>query len=249
MNSSDLKSLNEGKRASKTLAEILKIDFRILAKATFPKITAQQLSEIDSFNELGILKRMATMAKLLKRDFGKTTLRTLKSSPSDTVRGWAAFIIGQDENLSLREKLKFIRPFADDLHFGVREWAWMAVRSDIAADVKGTIQILKAWTKDDSLRVRRFASEAIRPRGVWAAHIQVLKADPKLALPVLEPLRADPDKYVRDSVGNWLNDASKDNPQWVKDLCCKWERESPVQETAYITKKARRTIKKSKAKK
>lgn len=54
---------------------------------------------------------------------------------------------------------------------------------------------------------------------------------------------------MRDSIGNWLNDASKDNPEWVKDLCHKWESESPVIETVYITKKALRTIKSPKPKK
>lgn len=249
MNTSDLKSLNEGKRAAKTLSEILKVDFRLLAKASIPNITNQQLMEIDSFKELGILKRMQAVAEVLKRDFDKKLVRTLQVSPSDTVRGWAAFMVGQEQKISLEARLKFIRPFADDLHFGVREWAWMAVRSHIDADLKVAIKILTTWTKDDSPRVRRFACESIRPRGVWAVHIETLKKNPNFASPILESLRADPDKYVRDSVGNWLNDAAKDNPDWVKEICLRWEKVSSKKETAYIIKKAQRNLKVYKNKK
>jgi 3-methyladenine DNA glycosylase AlkC len=55
-------------------------------------------------------------------------------------------------------------------------------------------------------------------------------------------MKSDKAKYVQDSVGNWLNDASKIQPEFVIDICKKWEKESPTKETAYIIKKALRTI-------
>jgi len=45
-------------------------------------------------------------------------------------------------------------------------------------------------------------------------------------------------KYVRNSVGNWLNDASKTQPGFVEALCKRWGKESDVSETKYIIKKA-----------
>lgn len=249
MDASNLKSLNEGTRAAKTLTEILKVDFALLAKSTIAGVTKQQLSEIDSLKSIGILKRMDSVSKILNCDFNEKMINTLKSSPSDTVRGWAAFMIGQTNQISFEKKLKLIRPFADDSHFGVREWAWMAIRTDIINNLQVAIKTLKTWTKDESPRIRRFASESIRPRGVWAAHIKELKEKPELAISILESLRSDPDKYVQDSVGNWLNDAAKDNPEWVMRICLRWEKESPGKETEYILKRARRNFKMNKKRK
>ncbi|MGT2491102.1 hypothetical protein ACU4GD_12565 [Cupriavidus basilensis] len=66
----------------------------------------------------------------------------------------------------------------------------------LAADLDGSIALLAAWTAAPSERPRRFASEALRPRGVWCAHIAALKKNPARALPLLEPLKADTSAYA-----------------------------------------------------
>src|SRR5690606_18664883 len=138
--------------------------------------------------------------------------------------------------------LQQIQVFSADKHFGVREICWLAVRSKITQNLLESIAILSEWTTNQDENIRRFTTESTRPRGVWCEHIEALRQNPELGLPILETLKFDKSKYVRDSVGNWLNDASKTKPAFVKDLCQRWETEGGGKETVYIIKKALRTI-------
>jgi 3-methyladenine DNA glycosylase AlkC len=165
---------------------------------------------------------MAQGGKAL-RCLAQREIERLGTHPSDTVRGWAAFAVGQDDNMSPMARLDAIKSYAGDPHFGVREWAWMAVRAIIVEQPVEAIARFSSWVKDDDPNIRRFASEATRPRGVWAASIPLLRKEPELALPILNPLRHDPHPYVEDSVANWINDAAKDNPDWVRALLSRWK--------------------------
>lgn len=236
-----LAQLNAGAEAE-TLTECLAIDFAALMETIFPEIGDDALAEIRAGASTGILHRMSLAADLIAGRFGPAGLQRLAQHSSDTARGWACFIIGKAEHLDLSARLAAIRPYADDPHFGVREWSWMAVRPYLSAELGMAIALLGDWAAAPSERVRRFASEAIRPRGVWCAHIGALKKQPEIALPLLERLRADPSAYVQNSVANWLNDASKDRPDWVQSLCARWAAESASPETARICKRALRSI-------
>ena len=236
-----LARLNAGEIEAATLTECLAVDFAALMRHVLPEIGADALSEMERGAATGISRRMSLAARVIGDALGSSALDRLAHHRSDTARGWACFMIGAAE-MPLAERLAAIRPYADDPHFGVREWSWMAVRPHLATELASAIALLGEWTASPSERLRRFASEAIRPRGVWCAHIGALRAEPELALPVLEPLRADPAAYVQNSVGNWLNDAGKDRPDWVKALCARWSAESPTQETARICKRALRSI-------
>jgi 3-methyladenine DNA glycosylase AlkC len=235
-----LAQLNSGAEA-RTLTECLAVDFAALMSQVFPKMGDEILAQMRQAASLGISRRMSVAARLIEKRIGLSAMETLAQHSSDTARGWGCFIIGAVEKMDLAQRLDAIRRYADDAHFGVREWAWLAVRPHLAAELEQAIARLADWTLDSSERIRRFASESIRPRGVWCTHIAALRQKPELALAVLEALRADPSSYVQDSVGNWLNDASKDQPAWVKSLCARWSSESPTLATARICRRALRS--------
>ena len=235
-----LRQLNDGVLETASLAEGLAIDFDQLLQAAAPELTARERATIRAAD--GVTKRMRQVGELLAEKFGLAGVERFASHRSDTVRGWAAYSIAATPRLSLRQRLSHIRPLADDHHFGVREWAWCALRVTVAADVPAALALLEHWAGESSANLRRFASEITRPRGVWCAHLPELKAKPQLGLSLLEPLRSDESKYVRDSVGNWLNDAAKSQPDWVRRLCQQWRQRSPTRETAYIIKRALRSL-------
>lgn len=235
-----LRQLNAGTLESATLAEGLAVDFGKLLKAVAPELPADSRKRIRPKD--GITTRMRTAGEILAGHYGLEGMTTFATHSSDTVRGWSAFMLTACPELTLAQRLKHIEPLADDPHFGVREWAWLALRDALAKDILGAIELLQPWTGEDSANLRRFAVESTRPRGVWCAHIALLKDEPEHGTPLLEPLRSDTSKYVRDSVANWLNDAGKSQPDWVRKLCERWNQESSTPETAYITRRASRSL-------
>nr|WP_249209275.1 DNA alkylation repair protein [Magnetospirillum sulfuroxidans] len=227
--------LNAGTAETLTLSECLAVDFAALMPAVLP---AADPTRLRAAANDGITRRMALAAELALELGGGAVVAELARHRSDTVRGWAAYAIAAETGLSLAQRLERIRPLADDPHFGVREWAWLALRPHVVAEPLATLDLLAPWTAEASPFLRRFASEATRPRGVWCAHIRCLRADPAPGLAVLGPLRADTHRYVQDSVANWLNDAAKDHPDWVRHVLESWREEVP----AYVAKRAARSL-------
>jgi 3-methyladenine DNA glycosylase AlkC len=238
-----LQALSRGEMQSATLAECLALDQAKLARAVFPSLSAPAMKAVDAACELGILKRMTRIGAVLLDELGEAGIAQCQAHAADTVRGWSCFMVGAQSALDLQARLAAIRPLADDAHFGVREWAWIAVRPHLARELEASIAHLAPWTAEPSERLRRFASEALRPRGVWCAHIAPLKREPLRGLPILSPLRADSSVYVQDSVANWLNDAAKDQPAWVRDLCAQWLLGEPADATRRICQRALRNLK------
>ncbi|MDV2115589.1 HEAT repeat domain-containing protein [Alcaligenes faecalis] len=222
-----LLALSQGEIQSLTLTESLAIDQRVLVATVFPELDESGTYHIDTLAELGILKRMKAIGEYLLQTYGEMAWTRCLNHPADVVRGWACFMVGARESLSVPQRLNVLRPLADDPHFGVREWAWMAVRPQLVAELEVSIQALRQWAHSDSAYLRRFACEALRPRGVWCAHIAILKKEPERMLPILEALYQDGSVYVQDSVANYLNDAAKDQPQWVRGLCAQWQEQLP----------------------
>jgi 3-methyladenine DNA glycosylase AlkC len=236
-----LERLNSCAIETVNLAECLAVDFTILMAQVVPELVTVAKNRIQPSD--GITKRMAAAGKLLLEHLGAEGVRDLAAHPSDTVRGWAAYSLAAIADRSLEQRLNSMRSLADDNHFGVREWSWLAVRPYVAAQIDEAIPLLMPWVSDNSPNIRRFAIEVTRPRGVWCAHIPKLKKNPELGIHLLEPVRTDVSRYVRDSASNWLNDAAKSQPEWVQMVCDRWQLESNVPETRKLCTRALRSFK------
>lgn len=230
--------LSQGVIETQNLMDGLAVDFNVLLQSVFNTGTLQ----ID--NTLGITKRMLHAAMVIHDQVGFDCFDMMRAHKSDTIRGIAAYLLAL-QPLSLPDQLAHVKPLADDPHFGVREWAWLAIRPAITNSLDEGIALLQPWIADPSVLVQRFAVEITRPRGVWCGHIPRLKTDPELGLPLLDPLKSTSQKYLQDSVANWLNDASKSQANWVRTVCDRWTAQSLTPETARICRRALRTLQKT----
>jgi 3-methyladenine DNA glycosylase AlkC len=246
-----LDALNDGLIETVNLNEFLAIDLNRLVACVAAHIglepeherLSDTLAMLDAFKPV---KRHLHVARALydltaARADRDDVAQRLATHASDVARCWAAQWVPLSD-LTLPNKLQAVRRFAADRHFGVRETAWMAVRDELAGALDEGLLLLQPWVLDPDPNIRRFASELTRPRGVWCAQIETLKAEPWRALSLLEPLRADPSRYVQNSVANWLNDASKSQAPWVSQLCDRWLDESDTPTTRYIVRRALRTL-------
>jgi 3-methyladenine DNA glycosylase AlkC len=247
-----MQAINRGELETVNLVEYLAADLQKLLPAVAQQIGLdpehpELLVTVDALPGLKPMQRHRAIAKALLHVIGDNAdcSRQLAGHRSDLARQWAALFAGLRPNLTLTERLQSARPFAADLHFAVREMAWLAVRDAVAADVPAALALLQPWSHESDPNLRRFASELTRPRGVWCVHLESLKADPAPALALLEPLHADPSRYVQNSVGNWLNDAAKSAPAWVAECSARWLEISQSKATAYICRRGLRTLKRA----
>ena len=237
-----LAGLNGGTLASCNLMEILAVDFTVLFNAD-PTIHAV-LSTVQLF---GIVQRMQLAGTLLLQHC-TTHLQPLTpftQHTSDIVRGWACYALMANASTTMpfNKRLELLYPLANDTHFGVREWAWMAFRPYVLIDIPNALNYLQPWAEDKQPNIRRFACEVTRPRGVWCKHSSILQQTPWLATNLLNTLHSDPSRYVQNSVANWLNDATKTNPTWVATLCSTWLAQPTTSAaTQYICRKGTRSI-------
>ena len=249
-----LSQLNNGEIETVNLMEWLAVDQYFLLKKVLTQSNKECYFEnIES--QIAQLKNQSVlhMSKLIGQELMLATLAAddldwfmdLLKHRSDSVRCWVCYGIAVHPNWTLTQKFEQIKNPAQDSHFGVREVAWMAMRPLIIENLDESLSILTGWAKNDNANVRRFACEATRPRGVWCNHIQVLKNSPQKALALLDSLSQESEKYVKDSVGNWLNDASKSDPDFVQELCQDWKKFNN-KDTDYMIKRALRTLVKNK---
>jgi 3-methyladenine DNA glycosylase AlkC len=129
--------------------------------------------------------------------------------------------------------LKFLRRQAALPGTSIQEGAQMILKLVVLEHgLEPTLTQIRDWTTDPVAEVRRCLVEALRPRGVWTAHIPDLRRDPEPLAPILESVLDDPSLYVRKAVANCLNDIGKDNPEILLRWVARWTGGGPGRQWA-----------------
>jgi 3-methyladenine DNA glycosylase AlkC len=97
---------------------------------------------------------------------------------------------------------------------------------------KAVLAEANEWSRDRDHKLRRAASEGLRG---------IVQLDPAGVRPILERLRADPDRYVQKSVANVLRNGSRKQAAFVLELCAEWAR-SADPNTRWIVKEGLRKL-------
>lgn len=126
---------------------------------------------------------------------------------------------------------------ADLTRFGTAEFA---IRPFLLRHPDTTLSVMRGWADSADEHVRRLASEGTRPRLPWATRIPAFTADPTLAAPILERLKADDSLYVRKSVANHLNDITYRHTDWALKVMEGWSGDNA--HTRWIIRHALRSL-------
>lgn len=112
-----------------------------------------------------------------------------------------------------------------------------AVRTFLATYPEQTLAAAATWAADSDHRVRRLASEALRPHLPWSVDAG-LPVD--TALPLLDVLYADSNRFVTTSVANHLRDIARTQPDLVLATLTRWRTEGRAKpaELTFITRGA-----------
>jgi 3-methyladenine DNA glycosylase AlkC len=222
--------------------------FRIVAREAArlaPRFDAQKFLAIslDGLDQLSLMQRLRRMTEALRATLPQDYRRALgilkklapATGPGFAALAWPDYVAqhghGRGDFEVSMDALKFFTTFGSS-EFAVREF--------LRRDLRGTLTVMEGWSRDGDEAVRRLACEGCRPRLPWSFRLEALVADPSPVAPILENLRADPSLFVRKSVGNHLNDITKDHPDWVLRRVAGWPLEDTC--TAWIVRRGLRTL-------
>lgn len=195
----------------------------------------------DGLDALSIMERVRHIADALRPalpDDYPAALDIIRAMAPHLRHGFQAMAVTEYiARQGLGDFDRSMAALADMTRFGTAEFA---IRPFLAQDAPRALATMRQWTGSDDEHVRRLASEGARPRLPWATRVPALKADPTLASPILEALKADPSLYVRKSVANHLNDIARDRPDWLLARLAGWPQDDA--RTVWIVRHALRTL-------
>ena len=193
-----------------------------------------------NFKQLELMQRLDLVSDALKAHLPEKYPESLKIiyELAPKIDGFAGMALPnfvqkyglENFDLSL-EALKFLTPFSS---------SEFAIRVYLKANFEKTLSEMEKWSEDENNHVRRLASEGSRPRLPWSFKLDKVIQNPKTTSKIIDALKSDKDLYVKKSVGNHLNDISKDHPEYLLDTLSTWNLKN--KHTNWIVKRAIRTL-------
>ncbi len=208
----------------------------------YPKVNKELfLRDVQkNYQQLELMERLELVSETLKNHLPEKYPETLKIiyGLAPKINGFGGMVLPNfvqkfgleyfDQSL---EALKYLTSFSS---------SEFAIRVYLKADFQKTIKEMEKWANHENVHVRRLASEGSRPRLPWSFKLDEIIKDPKKTARILDTLNDDDELYVKKSVGNHLNDISKDHPEYMLDTVSRWDLKNP--HTNWIVKRAIRSL-------
>ncbi|WP_244118552.1 DNA alkylation repair protein [Burkholderia gladioli] len=209
-----------GERQFRSLLSTLKLIERSFDTRRFLAVA------LDGLDELSLMARVRRASLAIEAGAqalpgGYDTVLTLLAEAAPHLGGGFLAMVAPDYvgQFGRHDFDRSMAALAFFTRFGTSEFA---VREFLRDDPRRALATLRDWSRHEDQAVRRLASEGSRPRLPWSFRLREIEADPALAAPILDNLRADPSDYVRRSVANHLNDVTKLHPDWVLERAAAW---------------------------
>ncbi|WP_186148010.1 DNA alkylation repair protein [Burkholderia gladioli] len=227
-----------GERQFRSLLSTLKLIERSFDTRRFLAVA------LDGLDELSLMARVRRASLAIEAGAqalpgGYGTVLTLLAEAAPHLGGGFLSLVAPDYvgQFGRHDFDRSMAALAFFTRFGSSEFA---VREFLRDDPRRALATLRDWSRHEDQAVRRLASEGSRPRLPWSFRLREIEADPALAAPILDNLRADPSDYVRRSVANHLNDITKLHPDWVLERAAAWGGDDAG--TRWIVRHALRTL-------
>ncbi|WP_240156372.1 MULTISPECIES: DNA alkylation repair protein [unclassified Burkholderia] len=227
-----------GERQFRSLLSTLKLIERSFDTRRFLAVA------LDGLDELSLMARVRRASLAIEAGAqalpgGYDTVLTLLAEAAPHLGGGFLAMVAPDYvgQFGRHDFDRSMAALAFFTRFGTSEFA---VREFLRDDPRRALATLHDWSRHEDQAVRRLASEGSRPRLPWSFRLREIEADPALAAPILDNLRADPSDYVRRSVANHLNDVTKLHPDWVLERAAAWGVDDAG--TRWIVRHALRTL-------
>lgn len=222
--------------------------------AVYPKFNKKKfINETSGFKSLEFLQRQDLFAEGLEKTLPeyseaidiltKILGDKLNTTTGMFTTGWWLWPVGRYVE---RNGLKNFKASLDFIYeLTQRHTGEFAIRNILGKYPAQTLKILKKWSLDPSVHVRRLSSEAVRLRLPWAKKINVFIDYFDDCFEIINNLKEDKEKFIQKSVANNINDLFKVDSKLAEKIIREWEKSTNLQ-TLWIVKHATRSLLKKK---